>query len=586
MDTTVPAKHSNGIARTAFVLAGGDEASRRRIAEILTGAGALRVENTGKPPHEDAGEDCVILYLYREPLSQEERQCLSYSELPVIALMDKDAVPPANPHEATLFADWMPLPLHPPFLELCLLRAREYKRLQALEKSYPNQYDSLTDLPNRHEFMTRMQAVYGQGERPVLLLRLTLGRYEAVVHALGRDEGEKLLRAFARRLADFAGRNDLLGCFGGNAFALTMAADTKTALHDRLAALRRLLAEPLEVEGFGKITSPVAIGLAEVSFPMNAEETLRDADHALYEARRRGPAHLEIADRTLRNMAVHSFHMEDALHGAADRGELRLAFQPSVRLKDQRLSGFEILTRWLPQDERYDHESNGRPGPEQFIALAEESGQMVALGDWVLRTAIAQLSSWQKRFGRTPAVSINLSPLQLANRKFLPRLERLLADHGIPGDALTLEITEGLLLDQDILDSGILTRLRDMGMRISIDDFGKGYSALSYLYRLPADELKIDREFVTPLMENERCGKVAEGIIALARKLNLTIVAEGIEKRDQFERLRACGCDRGQGFFWSQPLEGETATALIGEMNDTEHPEEIWKKLRADMADV
>ena len=582
------AEHGYVIAQTTFIVLGGEEAARKAVIGDLSRAGALRVEEADLPSYADSSEQTVILYLYRASPPPEEIQRLTSGALPVIALIDRDAATPPpvpGPHEATLFADWMVLPLSAPLLELSLIRAREYKRLQALEKSYPGHYDSLTDLPNRHEFMARMQAVHGQGERPVLLLRLTLGRYEAVVHALGRDLGEKLLRAFARRLADFAGRNDLVGCFGGNAFALAIAADTKTALHERLASLRRLLAEPLEVDGFGRIASPVAIGLAEVSFPINAEETLRDADHALFEARRRGPAHLEVADRALRNMAVHSFHMEDALHGAAERGELRLAFQPSVSLKDQRLSGFEVLTRWQPREDMQNPSGNDRPGPEQFIALAEESGQMYALGDWVLRTTITGIGDWLQRFGTVPPVSINLSPLQLANRDFLPRLEKLLADHGVPGEVLTMEVTENLLLDQDILDSGILSGLRSMGIGISIDDFGKGYSALSYLYRLPADELKIDREFITPLMGNERCGNVVEGIIALARKLGLTVVAEGIEKPEQFERLRAYGCDRGQGYFWSQPLEAAAATTLIEKMHATEHPETIWHQLQQDPAD-
>jgi EAL domain-containing protein (putative c-di-GMP-specific phosphodiesterase class I) len=282
---------------------------------------------------------------------------------------------------------------------------------------------------------------------------------------------------------------------------------------------------------------------------------LRDADTAMYRAKSNGKARYEVFDVKMHAHAVEALTLERELRHAIDQGEIQLYYQPIVSLADNRLAGFEALARW-------NHPTRGFISPASFIPIAEETGMIVTLGLYVLRTACQQLRRWQL-LDPTLGISVNVSGRQFADAAFVDRARRILEDTGVAASSLRLEVTESVIMDKAEIAADALKALKSLGVQLSIDDFGTGYSSLSYLHKFPFDILKIDQSFVSRMCLDQDSKAIAETILILARKLNKRAVAEGIEDEQQLAELKALGCDYGQGYYFSRPVPAAEAEKLI-----------------------
>ncbi|MGI5241152.1 putative bifunctional diguanylate cyclase/phosphodiesterase [Dactylosporangium sp. CA-139066] len=437
----------------------------------------------------------------------------------------------------------------------------QQSQMQALLRHHAL-HDALTGLPNRRLLDDRLTDMLRPGADPRRrgvaegdgggLVLFDLDGFKDVNDRFGHPTGDALLVAVARRLEALLDPGDTLARLGGDEFALLCPRADAAELLERgermLVALRR----PVEVGGAELFVSATA-GARHFTAATGATTVLSDADVALYAAKAAGKDRVLPFDEQLRDEQLQRSRTAELLRAALAADELAVHYQPIVALDGQRIVGVEALVRWYPP--------GGAPiGPDRFIPVAEASGLIVALGDWVLARACRDAASWHARTGA--GVSVNVSPRQLAEPDFVARVHRALASSGLPGPALTLEITEGVLVgagpqaEQTIAH---LTALRAIGVRVAIDDFGTGYSSLAYLRDLPIDILKIDRSFL-PHRCDDVPGQTAlvRAIVDLARSLSLTTVAEGVETPEHAELLRSLGCDRGQGYLLGRPSPAAT----------------------------
>jgi len=318
------------------------------------------------------------------------------------------------------------------------------------------------------------------------------------------------------------------------------------------------LREPIDIAG-KSITISASAGLRFGSGADGSEELLSDADAAMYEAKTHGKNRYLVFEASMRSRVVERTRFTMTFMGALDRGEFVLDYQPSFGLVDGRLHGFEALVRWQ-------HPTLGLVPPERFIPLAEETGFILPLGRWVLETACLQAVTWPAAEDGSPAVSVNVSALQLGDGDLLADVRTALARSGLPATRLVLEITESMLVSDTDHTLAVLDELRRMGVRVGIDDFGTGYSSLSEVSRLPVDFVKIDKAFVDRVDDADGQGRaVIKSILDLAHSLDLTTVAEGIEVTTQRDALADMGCDNGEGYLLSHPIDARAATALAAD---------------------
>ncbi len=415
-------------------------------------------------------------------------------------------------------------------------------------------HDPLTGLPNRALLSDRLanaQARANRGSGRVAVLFLDLDRFKVINDSLGHHVGDQLLVAVAERLTVNLRPGDTAGRFGGDEFIVVCdnVADEAEALRlaERLAAS---LHEPFKlVDQHDPVFLGASVGVALAHDDADDPVTLiRDADAAMYRAKERGRARVEVFDSEMRQRAVARLETENDLRKAIEREELRLAYQPFVDVATQRVVGAEALVRW-------DHPRRGEVGPGEFIGLAEETGLIRPLGRWVLHEAFAQLARWSRTDGWPSdfTLSVNLSAHQLSDPDLLDDITEALAATGVDPAFICLEITESALVDD--IDAGLETlhRLRNIGVHLSLDDFGTGYSSFSYLHRLPVNVLKIDRSFVSRLGQETRDRAVVSGMIELSHALGLKVVAEGVETPGQLSELGALSCDLAQGYYFSAP---------------------------------
>jgi diguanylate cyclase (GGDEF)-like protein/PAS domain S-box-containing protein len=419
-------------------------------------------------------------------------------------------------------------------------------------------YDALTGLPNKALFLERVERALARARHPggelFAVLFLDLDRFKNINDSLGHLAGDRLLVGFGQRLETCVRPSDMIARFGGDEFALLVhgISDAGEAAHvaERIHKALRL---PFEVAGHEIYASgSIGIALSATGYE-HAEELLRDADTAMYRAKGAGRARFEVFDQAMREHVTAVMRTENDLRRALDRDELRAHYQPIVDLQSGEIRAFEALVRWQ-------HPERGLLAPAEFVPLAEETGLVVPMGEWMLRKACAQARAFCRRFPEL-SVHVNLSARQLGDSRLVERVRQALADSGLDPHKLVLEITETALMES--ADTAVLkvAALKELGIRLHLDDFGTGYSSLSYLHRFPIDALKVDRSFVSRMVENEDACTIVRSILGLAHSLRLTVIAEGVETEEQARLLRNLGCDQAQGHLFCAALELPTRSS-------------------------
>jgi diguanylate cyclase (GGDEF)-like protein len=443
-----------------------------------------------------------------------------------------------------------------------VLNTRDVSERKRLEEQLTHQafHDPLTGLANRALFRDRVSHALALAQRqghPITVLFLDLDDFKRVNDSLGHAEGDRLLIAAAERFQSCARAADTVSRLGGDEFAILIehvaGADGRPELLQRL---EEAMTYPFALSG-NQVQVSASIGVATASPGDTADDLLRNADVAMYAAKRRGKGRSETYELRMYADVRERLEMEAALRTALETNQLSLHFQPIVSLKTGALYGVEALVRW-------DHPTRGHLLPQSFITLAEETGLIVPLGAWVLTEACRQVQEWRALFPETPlCVSVNISGRQLQAGGVTGALREALAATGASADGVVLEITESVLMQQTDTVQERLWELKSLGVRLAIDDFGTGYSSLSYLQRFPIDILKIAKPFVDDVGSGTEKSALARAIVGLGETLKLRTIAEGIERGDQRAALLELGCDLGQGHYFSRALPPDGIARLL-----------------------
>ncbi|MGH9947333.1 MAG: putative bifunctional diguanylate cyclase/phosphodiesterase, partial [Pyrinomonadaceae bacterium] len=428
-------------------------------------------------------------------------------------------------------------------------------------------HDALTDLPNRNKFIEVIDEMIAAGETNFAFLFLDLNGFKTINESLGYSIGDKLLQTVAARIAGVIETTCLFGRFGGDEFAVlipSITADSHApAVSKRIVAC---ISQPF-ILGPHNVFTGASVGIAFGNEKYSrAEEILRDADIAMYQAKDKQKPYV-IFDPEMHENAVRRMEIETDLRLAVERKEFELFYQPIVGMSDLSLCGFEALVRW-------NHPKRGLVSPADFIPIAETTGLVIPMTIDILRTGCMQLVEWERRLERPGLLmlSVNLSVTHFADPALVDQIKEIMKESGISPSSLKLEITESAVMENAESAIAMLQRIKAAGVSISIDDFGTGYSSLSYLHKFPLDYLKIDRSFVSAMDDGTENREIVRTIIALAKALKLSIIAEGIETKEQLQKLRTLGCEFGQGYLFSRPLP---VSEIDGLLNDDNH----WKDL-------
>jgi diguanylate cyclase (GGDEF)-like protein len=444
------------------------------------------------------------------------------------------------------------------------LELRRHNQLLEDQLVHQALHDPLTGLANRALFGDRLEHALTRPMRPgatVAVLLIDLDDFKDLNDTLGHDAGDDLLTIIAARLQGHTRPGDTIARLGGDEFGLLLE-DTNAAQAVRMAeVLLQALAWPVALRGRDLVPT-ASIGIA-IAAGEDAETLLRNADTAMYAAKRQGKGRSTLFEPAMHTTVLKRVDLAADLSRAVQESQLHLCYQPEVHLRSGRIVGLEALLRWH-------HPTRGAVSPGEFIPIAEDSGLIVPIGRWVLQEACHQAKSWQQQWPTTPplAIAVNLSARQLQHPAILDEVRAALAAADLDPHSLVLEITETAVMEQLHAAVAILTRLRKLGVRLALDDFGTGYSSLSYLQRLPVDILKIDRSFIGGVTGSAEQSALARAIVNLGHTLGLQTVAEGIETAEQLATLRELGCQLGQGYHLARPLGPAAVDVLL----DRQHP--------------
>jgi diguanylate cyclase (GGDEF)-like protein len=430
--------------------------------------------------------------------------------------------------------------------------------------------DPLTGLPNRVLFMERLNRLLQRRpptESSFAIFFLDVDRFKVINDSLGHVAGDELIVAIARRLEKALRSTDTLCRIEGEATLARMGGDEFTMLLDRVPdaetavrianRIHAVVGDPFLIQG-REVVSSISIGVVmSADRYRTAEEMVRDADTAMYRAKQLGKGRSEMFDTSMLAVAQERLELEADLRHALDGGQLQLLYQPIVSLVEGRLGGFEALLRW-------NHPTRGLVGPSTFIPVAEETGLIIPIGLWVLREACRQMRAWQAEYPSAAQliISVNLSARQCMHPGLIADVSRILAETGITPERVKLEITEGIVLENTDAVAKILHDLRSLGVQLGLDDFGMGYSALSYLQRFPFQTIKIDRTFVSGVQDGANA-EIIRAIVSLAEGLDMNVTAEGVETGEQVNRLKELACGFGQGFYFHHPLTSRDAREML-----------------------
>jgi diguanylate cyclase len=425
-------------------------------------------------------------------------------------------------------------------------------------------HDALTGLANRAELMDqvgKMQAARRRHDPSVWVLFLDLDGFKFINDSWGHETGDLLLMEVASRLRQITSSMATVGRVGGDEFVISGILTRDRAI-ELAAQVQATLRNPIEIEGLDLIVT-TSIGMAEATLGEDAEGLLRDADTAMYRAKGAGRDGYMIFDDSMRQSVRDRVEIELALRHAVARGQLWIAYQPIVDLQTEYVAGAEALLRWT-------HPVRGEISPSEFIPVAEETGMIIDIGAWVLQESVHQLARWQRAgvVGPDFFMSVNASTRQLRDHQLAKLAGELLADTGVTPSGLIVEITESVMMEQSDLVAEVLAGLRDLGVRLSVDDFGTGYSSLSYLSRYPVTGVKVDRAFVDGLGDVPGDEAIVRAVTAMARALNLGVVAEGVETAQQRNILRELGIQHAQGWLWGRAEAADTFELLWGPLSE------------------
>lgn len=433
-------------------------------------------------------------------------------------------------------------------------------------------HDSLTGLPNRALFIDHLKLAVNHCRRTrgylFAVLFIDLDRFKNINDSLGHMVGDQLLNAIAHRLEICLRDGDTIARLGGDEFTILLDGIKDYSDAQRVAErVQEVLEQPFNLAGRELfVTASVGIKYSSDG-DEQPEDLLRDADTAMYCAKALGKAQSQVFDANMHKRALTLLEIESDLRRAIEREEFDVHYQPIVSLESGRISGFEALVRWR-------HPERGLISPSEFIPIAEETGLIIQIDRWVLRQACLQMRRWQEALPETSRmkISVNLSCKQFMQATIVEQVLETLRETGLDPRNLKLEITESVMMERGEYAMSVLEQLSRAGIELSLDDFGTGYSSLSYIHHFPVTTLKIDQSFIKRI-GGEQNGEIVRAVVALARNLGLDVVAEGIETIIQHDQLKALGCEHGQGYYFSEPVDKESATELIrkeasGEFSD------------------
>ncbi len=438
-------------------------------------------------------------------------------------------------------------------------------------------HDGLTGLPNRRLFLDRLEHSFARARRNTdyqyAVLFVDVDGFKVFNETMGASAGDRVIVEIARRLASCLRHDDtvarprgklpvsdaVLSRLGGDEFTILLEAITDPS--DALRVANRIVAmvaKPFSVDGHAvATTTSVGISLS-MTLPDRAEDLLRDAEMAMRRAKALGGSRCELYDTGMHSRAEDRLKLEKDLRTAFDRNQFRVYYQPIMHLETKRITGFEALVRWH-------HPEQGIVSPFKFIEAAEDMGLLVSIGQWVIWQACKQVHAWQTRYqqGGTLGVTLNLSDKQFTHKNLVSDVRAAVQESGIIAESVQLEITESIAMADPKLTANVMSQLKHLGVRIGIDDFGTGALSVSWLRRFPIDVLKIDRSLVSNITTDRVDHDIVQLIITVAGSLNRKVIAEGIETATHLERVRAMGCELGQGYYFSQPVEAEKAEELL-----------------------